>query len=262
MDCGIILRDSTLRRKDMSREITISNRLKSLLIKATKVAVLTGAGISAESGVPTFRGEEGLWKKFKPEELATFDAFMANPQLVWEWYEYRRKIIEEIKPNPGHVALVDFQNHFDKFDLITQNVDGLHHQAGSVNVIELHGNIRKNKCIRCGKKHESLEGTTEGTPPRCPCGGNIRPDVVWFGEMLPQDAINYAFAVSQQCDLFFCVGTSAVVHPAASLPLMAKRAGAYVVEVNISPTEISHLVDESLMGKSGEILPSLVKFFK
>jgi NAD-dependent deacetylase len=248
--------------KKMNREINISDRLKSLLTKNTKVAVLTGAGISAESGVPTFRGEEGLWKKFKPEELATFDAFMANPQLVWEWYEYRRKIIQEIKPNPGHVALVGFQNHFDKFDLITQNVDGLHHQAGSMNVVELHGNIRKNKCIQCGKKYESLEGTTEGTPPRCPCGGNIRPDVVWFGEMLPQDAINYAFATSQQCDLFFCVGTSAVVHPAASLPLMAKRGGAYVVEVNISPTEISHLVDESLMGKSGEILPSVVKFLK
>jgi NAD-dependent deacetylase len=246
----------------MNQEISISEALKSLLKKNTKVVILTGAGISAESGVPTFRGEEGLWKKFRPEELATFDAFMANPQLVWEWYEYRRKIIEDIKPNPGHLALVDFQNHFDKFDLITQNVDGLHHQAGAENVIELHGNIRRNKCIQCAKIYESLEGTIQGTPPKCPCGGNIRPDVVWFGEMLPQDAINYAFAVSQECDLFFSVGTSAVVHPAASLPLIAKRSGAYVVEVNISSTEITHMVDESLFGKSGEILPSLVKFFE
>ena len=246
----------------MNQEISVSEKLRSLLSKKTKVVVLTGAGISAESGVPTFRGEEGLWKKFRPEELATFDAFMANPQLVWEWYEYRRKIIEDIKPNPGHLALVDFQNHFDKFDLITQNVDGLHHQAGAENVIELHGNIRRNKCIQCAKIYESLEGTIQGTPPKCPCGGNIRPDVVWFGEMLPQDAINYAFAVSQECDLFFSVGTSAVVHPAASLPLIAKRSGAYVVEVNISSTEITHMVDESLFGKSGEILPSLVKFFE
>jgi len=242
--------------------ISISDSLKSLLSKKTKVVVLTGAGISAESGVPTFRGEDGLWKKFRPEELATFDAFMANPRLVWEWYEYRRKIIEEIKPNPGHLALVDFQNYFDKFDLITQNVDGLHHKAGSRNVVELHGNIRRNKCIRCGKIYESLEGVIEGTPPKCLCGGNLRPDVVWFGEMLPQEAIEYAFAVSSECDLFFSVGTSAVVHPAASLPVVAKRNGAYVVEVNISPTEITYLVDESLLGKAGEILPYLVKFFK
>jgi NAD-dependent deacetylase len=244
----------------MSQEISISDKLKSLLTKRTKIAVLTGSGISAESGVPTFRGEEGLWKKFRPEELATFDAFMANPELVWEWYEYRRKIITDIKPNPGHHALVDFQKHFDKFDLITQNVDGLHHQAGSERVIELHGNIRRNKCIQCGKKYETLEETLEGTPPKCPCGGNIRPDVVWFGEMLPQEAINYAFAVSAECNLFFSVGTSAVVHPAASLPMIAKRNGAYLVEINITPTEISDLVDETLLGKSGEILPSLVKF--
>jgi len=257
-----VLSGLSRKTENMTQQISISDKLKSLLFRDTKVVVLTGAGISAESGVPTFRGEDGLWKKFRPEELATFDAFMANPELVWEWYEYRRKIIHEIEPNPGHFALVDFQNHFEEFDLITQNVDGLHRKAGSEKVIELHGNIRKNKCIQCGRKYESLEGTIEGIPPKCPCGGNIRPDVVWFGEMLPQDAINYAFAVSSQCDLFFSVGTSAVVHPAASLPLIAKRAGAYVVEVNVSPTEVSRVVDESLFGKSGEILPSLVKFFK
>jgi NAD-dependent deacetylase len=246
----------------MSKEISISDRLKTLLTKKTRVVVLTGAGISAESGVPTFRGEEGLWKKFRPEELATFDAFMANPELVWEWYQYRRKIIEEIKSNPGHVALVEFQKYFDTFDLITQNVDGLHHQAGSKGVVELHGNIRMNKCIRCQKRYDTLEGTLPGNPPQCSCGGNIRPDVVWFGEMLPQKAINYAFDVLSRCDLFFSIGTSAVVHPAASLPSIARRNGAYVVEVNLSPTEISHLVDESLWGKSGEILPQLLKLFK
>ena len=246
----------------MNLKISVSQTLESLLSKKTKVVVLTGAGISAESGVPTFRGEDGLWKKFRPEELATFDAFMANPQLVWEWYEYRRKIIEEIKPNPGHLALVEFQNYFERFDLVTQNVDGLHEQAGSKNVIELHGNIKRNKCIRCGIKYDTLENTVPGIPPKCACGGNIRPDVVWFGEMLPQDALHYAFQVSSECDLFFTVGTSAIVHPAASLPLLAKRNGAYVVEVNIEPTEISRIVDESLMGKAGEIMPLLVKFFK
>jgi NAD-dependent deacetylase len=246
----------------MSLKISVSQTLESLLSKKTRVVVLTGAGISAESGVPTFRGEDGLWKKFRPEELATFDAFMANPQLVWEWYEYRRKIIEEIKPNPGHLALVEFQNYFEKFNLITQNVDGLHHQAGSKNVIELHGSIKRNKCIRCGTKYESLEKTIPGIPPKCQCGGNIRPDVVWFGEMLPPEAINLAFRVSSECDLFFSVGTSAIVHPAASLPLLAKRNGAYVVEVNIEPTEVSHLIDESLLGKAGEIMPLLVKFFE
>jgi NAD-dependent deacetylase len=246
----------------MTDGIVISDRLKSLLSKDTRVAVLTGAGISAESGVPTFRGEEGLWRKFRPEELATFDAFMANPELVWEWYQYRRKIIQEIKPNPGHHALVDFQKHFVTFDLITQNVDGLHHQAGSENVVELHGNIRRNKCIRCGRKYATLEGALPGNPPGCSCGGRIRPDVVWFGEMLPQEALDFAFRVSSQCRLFFSVGTSAVVHPAASLPLMAKKNGAYLVEVNTTPTEITPWVDESICGKSGEILPELVKFLK
>ncbi len=245
----------------MNENISVSEALKSLLTKKTKVVVLTGAGISAESGVPTFRGEDGLWKKFRPEELATFDAFMANPELVWEWYEYRRKIIEEIKPNPAHLALVEFQSYFEKFDLITQNVDGLHQRAGSKNVVELHGNIRRNKCIKCDAKYETLEKTIQCIPPKCQCGGNIRPDVVWFGEMLPQDAINYAFGVSADCDLFFSIGTSAVIHPAASLPLIAKRSDAYVVEVNVEPTEISRVVDESLLGKAGEIMPLLVKFF-
>jgi NAD-dependent deacetylase len=246
----------------MSQDISVSEALKSRLSKDSKVVVLTGAGISAESGVPTFRGEDGLWKKFRPEELATFDAFMANPELVWEWYEYRRRIIDDIKPNPAHLALVEFQNYFRKFDLITQNVDGLHQRAGSENVVELHGNIRRNKCIKCDTLYETLEKAIQGIPPKCTCGGNIRPDVVWFGEMLPQEAINYAFRVSSDCDLFFSVGTSAIVHPAASLPLIAKRSGAYVVEANTEPTEISHVVDETLIGKAGEIMPLLAKFLR
>lgn len=242
-------------------KMEISDVLKSKLVTQTKVVVLTGAGISAESGVPTFRGENGLWKKFRPEELATFDAFMANPQLVWEWYQYRRELIERVKPNPAHYALAEFQKFFENFTLITQNVDGLHQRAGCVDIVELHGNIKRNRCIQCEKIYETLEVETEDFPPRCECGGKIRPDVVWFGEMLPQNAIKIAFEVSSSCDLFFSVGTSAVVHPAASLPLMAKRSGAYLVEVNLEPTDLSHLSDELLLGKAGEIMPVIAKNF-
>lgn len=242
-------------------DIKISDILKLKLSFENKVVVLTGAGISAESGVPTFRGKDGLWKKFHPEELATLDAFMANPKLVWEWYEYRRKIIQEINPNPGHLALVDFQKFFKDFALITQNVDGLHQRAGSEDVIELHGNIQRNRCSVCEAKYESLKGLTDEVPSLCKCGGKIRPDVVWFGETLPEEALEKAFAYSSNCDLFLSVGTSAVVHPAASLPLLAKRNGAYLVEINIEPTEISYLSDELLWGKGGEVLPQIVKFF-
>jgi len=243
-------------------KVEISDRLSSKLVSQTRVAVLTGAGISAESGVPTFRGKEGLWKKFRPEELATFDAFMANPQLVWEWYQYRRKILEEVKPNPGHTALAEFGKFFKDFNLITQNVDGLHQKAGSSEVIELHGNIKRNKCTGCGKMLETLVGLKEETPPLCQCGEKIRPDVVWFGEMLPQEAIDKAFFVSSESDLFFSVGTSAVVHPAASLPVMAKKNGAFLVEVNIEPTELSFIADEKLLGKAGDILPEIVKLLR
>ena len=250
-------------------DIKISDILKLKLSFENKVVVLTGAGISAESGVPTFRGKDGLWKKFRPEELASLDAFMANPELVWEWYEYRRKIIQEINPNPGHLALVGFQEFFKDFALITQNVDGLHQRAGSEDMIELHGNIQRNKCIVCDAKYESLselaapggKELTQKIPPLCQCGGKIRPDVVWFGEMLPEEVIKKAFALSSNCDLFFSIGTSAVVHPAASLPLLAKRNGAYLVEINIEPTELSFISDELLLGKAGEVLPQVVKCF-
>jgi NAD-dependent deacetylase len=240
----------------------ISGVLKSLLKKGKKVVVLTGAGISAESGVPTFRGEDGLWKKFKPEELATFDAFISNPQLVWEWYEYRRKLISEVKPNPAHYGLVEMQGYFEDFHLITQNVDGLHQKAGSKEVIELHGNIKRNKCISCEKKFEEIELTSKEIPPKCKCGGLVRPDVVWFGEMLPQEAINKACELSSKCDIFFSIGTSAVVYPAASLPLIAKKAGAYLVEVNLERTELSALADEVFLGKAGEIMPEIAGFIK
>lgn len=236
-----------------------SNQLPYKLKSAKRVAVLTGAGISAESGVPTFRGVDGLWKKFRPEELANFDAFIKNPDLVWEWYKYRKQIISNIKPNPGHYALAEMEKHHDHFAIITQNVDNLHRCAGSKNVYELHGNIARNYCIDCRKEFSDVEILTSKKAPRCKCGGLIRPGVVWFGEMLPEDQWNRSVAVAEQAEVFFAVGTSAIVYPAASLPLIAKRVGAYLVEINLERTELSHQADEVLLGKSGEILPKLVE---
>jgi len=236
-----------------------SSRLLEEIERAKAVAVLTGAGVSAESGVPTFRGDDGLWKKFKPEELANFDAFIRNPQLVWEWYSYRKKLISEVEPNPGHYALVKMEDYFPEFTLITQNVDGLHQRAGSQRVVELHGNILRNRCIRCNRIYTDPQIPSEEIPPKCQCGGLIRPDVVWFGEPLPEEELTLAFQASENCDLFFSIGTSAVVQPAASLPLIAKRSGAYVVEINPESTPISDVVDESIRGKSGEVLPKLVE---
>ncbi|MBN2028958.1 NAD-dependent deacylase [bacterium] len=236
-----------------------SNRLIETIKSARKIAVLTGAGISAESGVPTFRGEEGLWKKFRPEELANFEAFMRNPELVWEWYNYRRKLISEVQPNPGHVALAEMEACVDSYWLITQNVDGLHRRAGNRHILELHGNIMRSRCITCGQKEETLDMFEKGELPRCTCGGIMRPDVVWFGEMLPSDILNQAFQAAEACDLFFSIGTSAVVHPAASLPITALNQGAFVIEINIEPTVISGKLHESIIGKSGEVLPQLLK---
>ncbi len=226
---------------------------------ANRIAVLTGAGISAESGVPTFRGKDGLWKKFRPEELATYEAFMRNPNLVWEWYNYRRKIISEVNPNPGHFALASMERLVPEFFLITQNVDGLHQRAGSLNVLELHGNIMRSRCVKCGKKSCTVNIEEKGEIPRCECGGLMGPDVVWFGEMLPQDVLRNAFNAAEKCDIFFSIGTSTVVQPAASLPMVAKRTGAFVVEINVEPTVISENVDETLIGMSGKILPKLLK---
>jgi NAD-dependent deacetylase len=235
-----------------------SERLIKELKQATTVGVLTGAGISAESGVPTFRGEEGLWKKFRPEELANFDAFMRNPKLVWEWYNYRKKIINEVEPNAAHYALARMEQTYENFHLITQNVDNLHRRAGSKRIYELHGNIMRNRCVDCNKIIDEIGFTGEQLP-HCECGGLVRPDVVWFGEMLPQQVLTSSFAVANQSDVFFSIGTSAVVQPAASLPLEAKNAGAYVVEINIDPTVISNLIDESILGKAAEIMPRLME---
>jgi NAD-dependent deacetylase len=239
--------------------MTISNKLQSLLKHVESITVLTGAGISAESGVATFRGKEGLWSKLKPEELANFDAFMRNPELVWEWYSYRKSIIQEVKPNAAHYALVQLAELVKDFTLITQNVDNLHFRAGSKNVLELHGNIERSYCIDCGKTVDHVEVSVHKKVPTCTsCGGLIRPDVVWFGEMLPEGIFEKASEAAARCELFLSIGTSAVVYPAAGLPAAAKARGAYVVEINVERTDISHSVHESLLGKAGDVLPQLL----
>jgi NAD-dependent deacetylase len=234
------------------------DKVAALMTTCSRAAVLTGAGISAESGVPTFRGSEGLWGKFRPEELATMDAFLANPKIVWEWYNWRRDLIAKVRPNPGHYAIAEMAGLFDDFTLITQNVDGLHRRAGSSRVLELHGNINHNKCASCHRLPADLIIDPE-TLPVCPtCGGKIRPDVVWFGEMLPEDVIEEAFAVAERVELFFSIGTSAIVHPAASLPVAAKRAGATLIEINPEETPLTPLADFHFAAMSGELLPELL----
>ena len=240
-------------------EAKFSRKLIERLYKAYNVVVLTGAGISAASGVPTFRGKDGLWNKFNPEELANVDAFLKNPELVWEWYQWRRNLIKNVKPNLGHYALVDLEGFYNEFTLITQNVDNLHQLAGSRNVIELHGNIMRNKCHSCGRLYEEEVEIKNGELPTCPhCGGLIRPDVVWFGEMLPADAIQSAQQAAAAAEVFFSIGTSAQVEPAASLPYLAKGNGAYLVEINPEPTPLTDVADEAFLMPAEEVLPLLV----
>jgi NAD-dependent deacetylase len=221
------------------------------------VAVLTGAGISAESGVPTFRGEGGLWHNYRAEDLATPSAFRNNPQLVWEWYDWRRGLISACQPNAAHRTLAEMERQFDKFVLITQNVDGLHQLAGSQHLIELHGNIWTMRCtMGCRSPWEERVVPLPELPPHCPaCGALARPDVVWFGESLPSEALDGAYATAQSCQMMLVIGTSALVQPAASLPVMAIQSGAYVVEINPRPTQISDAVDESIRKPAAVALP-------
>jgi len=226
-------------------------------VSAARVAVLTGAGISAESGVPTFRGEDGIWKQYRAEELATPEAFSSHPQRVWQWYQYRRRLLSGVQPNPGHHVLAEMEKAYPDFCISTQNVDGLHQKAGCTRVRELHGNITRNRCSVCGTLSEAGNNGNEDSPPRCSCGGLMRPDVVWFGESLPQKVLQAAQGDAQSAELYLTIGTSALVYPAALLPVEAARHGAYVVEVNRELTPLSHQVDSVLTGKSGEILPQL-----
>ena len=221
------------------------------------VAVLTGAGVSAESGVPTFRGEAGLWHNFRPEQLATPEAFHRDPTLVWEWYDWRRGLIGSCAPNAAHATLAEMEAALPAFTLITQNVDGLHQAAGSQHVLELHGNIWRTRCTRCGEAGEDHLVPLPELPPHCPvCGGLLRPDVVWFGESLPADVLDAAWAAAGRCRLMLVIGTSVVVQPAASLPLVALRNGARVVEVNPAETPLSADAHEVLRGPAAEMVPA------
>ena len=239
--------------------ILIPAELVARLRAARRVAVLTGAGISAESGVPTFReAQTGLWARYNPEELATPEAFRRNPRLVWEWYAWRQERVRQAEPNPGHLALVDLERRIAEFALITQNVDGLHRRAGSRQVLELHGNLFHVKCFDEDRPVENWPASEE-IPPRCPrCGALLRPDVVWFGEMLPASVLRAAEQATANAEAFFSIGTSALVYPAAELPFAALRAGATVVEINPQPTPLSPHVTFSLNGPSGAVLPELM----
>ena len=239
----------------------LPSKLITALKSARKTLVLTGAGMSAESGVPTFRdAQSGLWAKFRPEELATPEAFRANPEVVWSWYEERRANIRKVSPHAGHVALVKMEQHFEDLLLVTQNVDGLHQQAGSTEVIELHGNIMQTICSETGQRIESgwIE-SNPGKPPVSPhhAHGLARPAVVWFGEQLPEGVMNRATQAALACDVCFSIGTSTLVQPAASLPFYALEAGAVVIEINPQPTPLSGKVNFSLQATAAEALTSI-----
>ena len=239
-------------------------KLKADILNCNKVVFLTGAGISAESGVPTFRGPGGMWKNHNPEYLATPQAFRRDPHLVWEWYQYRRDLIAKCKPNSGHVALAEFERDLKAaakdFTLITQNVDGLHRDAGTENIIEMHGSIRHVRCFGEGPEKNYLCDDVGDLPPKCTnCDEYLRPGVVWFGEAIPESALLGIDKAMRGCDLFFVIGTSAVVYPAASFAMIAKQNGAKVVQVNLEKNHLSGSLDYEFYGKSGEILPKILQ---
>jgi NAD-dependent deacetylase len=227
---------------------------RKLIRSARSICALTGAGVSAESGIPTFRGAGGLWRTFRPEELATPEAFTRDPKLVWEWYDSRRKLVAEAEPNPAHKAIAA-----RGLTVVTQNVDGLHQRAGSSNVFEIHGSIWKIRCSRCGSELRDERVPLPEIPPRCGCGGLLRPGVVWFGEGLPVDVWDNAQQAVCASDVLLVVGTSAVVYPAASLAPLAKVAGATVIEINPDETSLSAAVSYSLRGRAGDVLPELLE---
>lgn len=248
-----------------NKHAVIPGALINLLREDPITAVLTGAGISAESGVPTFReAQTGLWAQFDPQELATPQAFQKDPKLVWGWYQWRRELVNQAAPNLGHHALVVMEAQLQDFRLITQNIDNLHYRAGSGQMpggqlVEFHGNIHRTKCVE-----ENLVMNfwpeMEEMPPQCPrCGGLLRPDVVWFGESVPESAQNAALEAARTCQVFFSIGTSTVVEPAASLPFIALQNKAFVVEVNPEPTPLTPYADVVLPQPAGNILPELVR---
>ncbi len=247
-------------------------RARALLTDAGSVLVLTGAGVSAESGVPTFRGEGGLWRSHRPEELATPEAFGRDPRLVWEWYGWRRELVGRCRPNAGHDALARFALECAGVAVVTQNVDGLHEVAardasGAVDPtsalpLELHGSLFRVRCTACRRQaydREPVDASTAASLPHCPdCGALLRPDVVWFGEALDPEVLERAFAIAETADICLVAGTSAIVHPAAALPLATLRAGGRIVEVNPDPTPLTGLAELSLRSRSGTLLPALL----
>src|SRR5574340_1276574 len=229
------------------------------LVQAEKIVFVTGAGISQESGTPTFRGKDGLWRKYDAMQLATIDAFYSNPKLVWEWYEERRHNILAAKPNPGHVAIAELQK-YKEVHVLTQNIDGLHQRAGSKSVYELHGSIITIKCTKCDFK-DNVSSSFAELPPLCKCGSILRPDVVWFGESLPQDVWQDAISKASSCDTMIVVGTSLAVSPANLLPVYAKQNGAILIEVNPEETAMSGNMDISIRSSAAKALPELVSLF-
>ena len=234
---------------------------RELLAGVRRLAVLTGAGMSAESGVPTFRdAQTGLWSRFDPMQLASPEGFRADPSLVWRWYAWRRGLVARAQPNAGHIALAQAAGRFDSLRIVTQNVDGLHQRAGSREVIEIHGNILRSRCLdECGVRYDLPEDLPAGEPPRCPnCGSWLRPDVVWFGEMLDPGLLDAAEQAATGAEALLVVGTSGLVYPAAGLPLRARRAGCRVIIVNPQPTEIDSVADDVVTGAAGVVLPALL----
>jgi NAD-dependent deacetylase len=237
-------------------------RAAEVLSRAESLVVSTGAGMSKESGVPTFRdAPNALWAKYDPQELATPEGFLRNPSLVWQWYAERRRMISAVKPHAGHFAVAEMEALFPSFMLLTQNIDNLHREAGSEKLVELHGNIFRYKCF---DRHHAIDVLPESNevPPRCSCGSPIRPDVVWFGEMLPEGALDLAYARLATCDALLVVGTSGTVHPAAGFPSFAKQCGARVIEINPEPTELTADADVFITSTAGRALPELVASLK
>lgn len=246
----------------IATDTTIPKTLHERLLRTHRMVVLTGAGVSAESGIPTFRdAQTGLWAQYDPMTLASPEGFAENPALVWGWYEWRRGLIAAAQPNPGHHALVDMARHFEHFRLITQNVDGLHQQAGSERVLELHGNIRRSICSKTRRiiEPEWIERHRAQKPPPSPYDADAmaRPDVVWFGEALNLNTLESAMAEAGRCELMIVAGTAGVVQPAASLPALARQTGARLVDINPEPNDISHMADWQLRGTSAEWLPRI-----